>query len=88
MGGVWATHNVSIAAAAVRATCGMTPCHALHMGHWAIALLLQVQANDVDMYGVVTNTKYHEYMFKAQAAFGASTGLSMEVTQPMRACAA
>jgi acyl-CoA thioesterase FadM len=31
------------------------------------------------MYGVVTNTKYHEYMYAARAALGASVGLSMEV---------
>ena len=31
------------------------------------------------MYGVVTNTKYHEYMYAARAALGDSVGLSMEV---------
>jgi acyl-CoA thioesterase FadM len=31
------------------------------------------------MYGVVTNTKYHEYMYAARAALGASAGLSMGV---------
>jgi acyl-CoA thioesterase FadM len=40
---------------------------------------LQVNSSDVDMYGVVTNTKYHEYMYAARAALGASAGLSMEV---------
>jgi acyl-CoA thioesterase FadM len=40
---------------------------------------MQVQAKDVDMYGVVTNTMYHEYMYAARAALGASAGLSMEV---------
>jgi acyl-CoA thioesterase FadM len=40
---------------------------------------MQVKPTDVDMYGVVTNTMYHEYMYKARAALGASTGLSMEV---------
>jgi hypothetical protein len=40
---------------------------------------LQVQSEHVDMYGVVTNTKYHEYMCAARAALGDSVGLSMEV---------
>jgi acyl-CoA thioesterase FadM len=31
------------------------------------------------MYGVVTNTMYHEYMYAARAALGASAGLPMEV---------
>jgi len=49
---------------------GATPQHRLHM---------TVNSSDVDMYGVVANTKYHEYMYAARAALGASAGLSMEV---------
>jgi acyl-CoA thioesterase FadM len=40
---------------------------------------MQVQAKDVDMYGVVTNTMYHKYMYAARAALGVAAGLSMEV---------
>jgi acyl-CoA thioesterase FadM len=40
---------------------------------------MQVKSSDVDMYGVVTNTMYHEYMYAARAALGASVGLSMDV---------
>jgi len=47
-----------------------TPHHRVYM---------TVKPTDVDMYGVVTNTMYPEYMFTARAAIGASVGLSMEV---------
>ena len=40
---------------------------------------MQVNPSDVDLYGVVTNTMYHEYMYRARAALGVSVGLSMEV---------
>jgi hypothetical protein len=31
------------------------------------------------MYGVITNTMYHKYMYAARAALGASVGLPMDV---------
>ena len=54
--------------------------YCLHsVNKFAFFYFLQVQAKDVDMYGVVTNTMYHEYMYAARAALGVSAGLSMEV---------
>jgi len=53
--------------------CEATPTNRLYM---------TVQSEDVDMYGVVTNTMYHKYMYAARAALGASVGLSYR-TAPM-----
>lgn len=39
----------------------------------------QVQPTDVDSYGVVKNTVYHEYLYAARVAFGASLGFPLEV---------
>jgi acyl-CoA thioesterase FadM len=39
---------------------------------------MQVPPKDVDMYGVVQNTVYQEYMYKARKALLESAGFSVE----------